>query len=133
VLLARRLVERISAEMGRPGITLSGETERALAAHLWPGNVRQLRNVLERAVLLSDHPVLCVDDVGDALAGGPAAAVTSNQRLSLAEAERQHIESVLRAERGAVPRAAEVLGLSRSALYEKLKKHGLSVRKPSTD
>ena len=133
VLLARRLVERISAEMGRPGVRLAGETEQALAAHSWPGNIRQLRNVLERAVLLSDHPVLRADDVGDALASGPGAAPVSTAGLSLAEAERQHIEGVLRAERGAVPRAAEILGLSRSALYEKIKKHGLSVRKPAGD
>src|SRR6185295_7993655 len=46
VLLARQLVERISAEMGRPGVRLSPEAEEALAASAWPGNVRQLRNVL---------------------------------------------------------------------------------------
>jgi DNA-binding NtrC family response regulator len=132
ILLARRLVQSISAEMGRPGVTLAGETERALASHPWPGNVRQLRNVLERAVLLSDHLVLRADDVGDALAAGPSAAA-STHGLSLVEAERLHIEGVLRAERGAVPRAAEVLGLSRSALYEKLKKHGIAARKPSPD
>jgi DNA-binding NtrC family response regulator len=136
VLLARRLVERISGELGRPGVRLAPETERALAGHPWPGNVRQLRNVLERAVLLSDHAVLGEEDVGDALAAGPAgaaAATLPGPRLSLVEAERRHIESVLRAEGGAVPRAAEVLGLSRSALYEKLKKHGLAARKVSRD
>jgi DNA-binding NtrC family response regulator len=130
VLLARRLVERISAELGRPGVRLSAETERALAAHTWPGNVRQLRNVLERAVLLSDHTMLRAEDVGDALTAGPVGAVPS-PRMTLAEAERQHIEGVLRAEGGVVPRAAEVLGLSRSALYEKLKKHGIAGRKTS--
>ena len=51
-------------------------------------------------------------------------------RLSLAEAERRHIEAVLREEGGVVPRAASVLGLSRSALYERIKKHGIAVRKP---
>jgi DNA-binding NtrC family response regulator len=133
VLLARRLVERISAELGRPGVELSSETEQALALHAWPGNVRQLRNVLERAVLLSEHRVLRAEDVGDALAVGPAAKASAGPRMSLAEAERRHIESVLRAEGGAVPRAAEVLGLSRSALYEKVKKHGISVRKRPVD
>ena len=130
VLLARRLVERISAELGRPGVRLSPETEHALAVHAWPGNVRQLRNVLERAILLSDRAVLREEDVGDALAAGPGAVGASapSPRLSLAEAERRHIESVLRAEGGAVPRAAEILGLSRSALYEKIKKHGLARR-----
>jgi DNA-binding NtrC family response regulator len=49
--------------------------------------------------------------------------------LTLAEAERRHIEAVLREAQGVVPRAAEVLGLSRSALYERIKKHGIAVRK----
>ncbi len=48
--------------------------------------------------------------------------------MTLSEAERRHIEAVLREERGVVPRAAEVLGLSRSALYERIKKHGIVVR-----
>src|SRR5262249_31149810 len=55
VLLARRLVERISMEMGRPGVRLGGAAEQALQAHSWPGNVRQLRNALERALLLTDR------------------------------------------------------------------------------
>jgi DNA-binding NtrC family response regulator len=134
VLLARRLVGRISAEMGRPGVRLAGETEKALAAHAWPGNIRQLRNVLERAVLLSDHPVLRAEDVGDALAAGQTAAPAgATAGLSLAEAERRHIAAILHASQGMVPKAAEVLGLSRSALYEKIKKHGLSVRKRTAD
>jgi DNA-binding NtrC family response regulator len=130
ILLARRLVERIAAEMGRPGARLSPEAEEALRPHPWPGNVRQLRNVLERAVLLSDHAVLRAHDVSDALSSGPPGAPAgAGAKLSLAEAERVHIESVLRAEGGQVPRAAEVLGLSRSALYDKLKKHGIAVGK----
>ncbi len=131
VLLARRLVERIGAEMGRPRVTLSDGAERALKAHPWPGNIRQLRNVLERAVLLSDHPVLSDADLGGGLpASGPASA--TGPLGTLAEAERLHIEAVLREEHGAVPRAAERLGLSRSALYERIKKHGIVLaRRPA--
>jgi DNA-binding NtrC family response regulator len=128
VLLARRLVERISMELGRPGMTLSEEAERALLAHPWPGNVRQLRNVLERAVLLSDRATLGPSDVdGGATAPG---AVPADGRLTLADAERRHIEAVLRAEGGTVGRAAAALGISRSALYERIKKHGIALRKP---
>ena len=126
ILLARRLVERISAEMGRPGVRLSPEAETALSASAWPGNVRQLRNVLERAVLLSDHSLLGASDLGPS-PGSPATspAAGANPQLSLAEAERRHIEAVLRDKGGDVPGAAKVLGLSRSALYERIKKHGL--------
>ena len=128
VLLARRLVERIAAEMGRPGVRLSAGAEQILQEHSWPGNVRQLRNVLERAVLLSDRPTLEPSDFDDARA--PAApAVAPGGRVTLEEAERRHIEAVLREERGAVASAAEVLGLSRSALYERIKKHGIVTRR----
>jgi len=131
VLLARRLVERIGAEMARPGVRLSGEAEKHIAQHAWPGNVRQLRNVLERAVLLGERAVLEPADLS--LPAGGAIAAEANASLTLAEAERRHIEAVLRAQRGAVPRAAEILGLSRSALYERIKKHGLVVRKLAGD
>jgi DNA-binding NtrC family response regulator len=117
---------------------LSPDAERALLSHPWPGNVRQLRNVLERAVLLSDHPVLLDVDLGGGLptSAAPAhlgapGAVATDAKLTLAEAERRHIEAVLQKERGHVPRAAEVLGLSRSALYERIKKHAIVVQRSS--
>jgi DNA-binding NtrC family response regulator len=130
ILLARRLVERISVEMGRPGVRLSGAAEQELLSRSWPGNVRQLRNVLERALLLSDHSTLGPADVADASpAAAPIADAGAGGRITLAEAERRHIEAVLRDERGAVASAAEVLGLSRSALYERIKKHGIATAK----
>ena len=130
ILLAQRFVERISAEMGRPGVRLSPGAEAALSASAWPGNVRQLRNVLERAVLLSEKSVLEAGDLGPGPSGATATSPTSgsNPRLSLADAERAHIETVLRDVGGAVPEAARVLGISRSALYERIKKYGLAPR-----
>jgi DNA-binding NtrC family response regulator len=124
--LARTLLERVASELGRPEVRLSPAAEQALGAHPWPGNVRQMRNALERAVLLSRHAVLEPEDVIPAApAAGPPTAEAP--QMSLQEAERRHIESVLRAAGGVVPRAAEVLGLSRSALYERIRKHGIVV------
>jgi DNA-binding NtrC family response regulator len=82
--------------------------------------------------LLSDDAVLEPAHLGpgQAKAAATAAGPSSGPRLSLADAERRHIEAVLREEGGVVPRAASVLGLSRSALYERIKKHGIAVRKP---
>jgi DNA-binding NtrC family response regulator len=129
VALARGLVERIAADLGRPGARLSEEAEAALLSAAWPGNVRQLRNVLERAILLAEREVL---DAA-ALGLGPAASAASAEPakgapLTLEEAERRHIEAVLQIE-GSVPRAAELLGLSRSSLYERIRKHGIELRK----
>ncbi|HET7294668.1 MAG TPA: sigma-54 dependent transcriptional regulator [Vicinamibacteria bacterium] len=127
VLLARGLLARIGTELGRPGLRLSDAAEGAVAAARWPGNIRQLRNALERAVLLGNRSTLEAEDVTDAEAPPATPA-----RLTLAEAERRHIEAVLGAEGGNVAKAALVLGLSRSALYEKIRKHGLALSRSTS-
>jgi DNA-binding NtrC family response regulator len=127
LLLARALLDRVGSELGRPDVRLSPAAESALAGHPWPGNVRQMRNSLERAVLLSGRSVLEAEDVIPPSTGTAAAPPPDGSPLTLQEAERRHIEAVLRSSGGVVPRAAEVLGLSRSALYERIRKHGIVV------
>jgi DNA-binding NtrC family response regulator len=127
VLLARSFMARIGSELGRPGVRLSEGAESALGSRSWPGNIRQLRNVLEQAVLLSERTILEAEDLRDTSV--PAVA-SARPRASLVEAERQHIEAMLQEEKWSVPRTATTLGLSRSALYEKIRKHG--IRLPSS-
>ena len=98
----------------------------ALQSYSWPGNVRELRNVIERAVLLSEQKTLGLKDLHfDGRAG--ARANYANSNLTLSEVERQHIEQVLGEEKGSVERAAKRLGVPRSSLYEKLKRHRITV------
>jgi DNA-binding NtrC family response regulator len=134
VLLARALVERIGAELGRSGVALSGGAERALEAYSWPGNIRELRNVLEHAVLLADRTQLEAEDLREGLgsqatarpvAGAPSVAAGA----TLAEAEKQHIQGVLATQGFVVPRAAQVLGISRTALYDRIKKYAIPLPK----
>jgi DNA-binding NtrC family response regulator len=126
LLLARQLLARIAGELGRPELVLSEAAEQAIAAHAWPGNVRQLRNSLERAALLAGGPQLQPEDVVPT----PSAekGVREVALVPLLEMERRHIEAVLRAVGFVVPKAAEILGLSRTALYDRLKKHGIKLR-----
>jgi DNA-binding NtrC family response regulator len=126
-LLARHLVERSARESGRPRVALSKDALAALQAHSWPGNVRELRNVLERALLVCDHDVIEVRDLRFSL-GTPPSAAPADFPLNLEELERQALETALRVEAGKVESAARRLGISRSALYLKIKKLGL---KPS--
>jgi transcriptional regulator with PAS, ATPase and Fis domain len=126
VLLARRLVDRIGVDIGRPGVKLSPGAEKALLAHTWPGNVRELRNVLEHGVLLASRSTLEAEDLREGLAGA-APEARGPRPQTLEQAERAHIEQMLRMHSWAVPRTAEVLGISRSSLYEKIKKHGISI------
>jgi|CXWL01.1.fsa_nt_gi DNA-binding NtrC family response regulator len=141
VLLARNLAARVGAEVGRPALRLSGSAERALETYSWPGNVRQLRNVLERAALLGERDQLEAEDLGEGMAlrsastapsskTGAAPMAASGSTLSLVDAERLHIEGVVRAHGGDVPAAAKVLGISRSTLYEKIRRHGLTLPPP---
>jgi transcriptional regulator with GAF, ATPase, and Fis domain len=131
ILLARSLLVRIASELGRPGLRLSGSAERELEGYRWPGNVRQLRNVLERAALLTERTEIDAEDLGDGLSSRPGvSASAASPGLSLQDAERVHIENVLKANEWDVTRSAQVLGLSRSATYEKIKKHAIVL--PST-
>ena len=128
VLLARSLLARIGAELGRASLRLTPAAEDAIAASRWPGNVRQLRNALERAALLGMDAMIDVADLEEA---GPAgeSAPSGSSGLTLADVERHHIEAVLASQGGNVPAAARLLGLSRSALYEKIRKHGIGNRR----
>ncbi len=124
-LLARDLLERLGTDLGRPAPELSADAEQALRAYPWPGNIRELRNVLERAVLLSGAPVLSHRDLHlPRESSGPAGAAELD--LTLEQLERLHVERVLQAEGGHVERAAQRLGVPRSSLYQKLKRFGLS-------
>jgi DNA-binding NtrC family response regulator len=139
LLLARQILERIGVEMGRGRLRLSNEAEKVLVAHSWPGNVRELRNVLEHAALFSRHDTLQPDDFRESLAApmsvasaapGSAPATpspASTAGMTLQDAERAHIEATLRSHDWAVPRVAEVLGLSRTALYDRIRKHGIQL------
>jgi DNA-binding NtrC family response regulator len=123
-LLANRLLARCAADLGREGMSLSDEAMQTLQSHSWPGNIRELRNVLERAVLLSDRSLLGRRDLRFDVLSDPGAS-PNDSGLTLLELERRHIQRVLREESGRVERAAERLGIARSSLYQKIKTLGL--------
>jgi DNA-binding NtrC family response regulator len=124
--LARAVLESVGQDLRHGPIALAPDAERALAAHPWPGNIRELRNVLERAVLLSGRAILRSADL-NLPRPSPNALPLDDSNMTLLELERRHIEGVLRAERGQVERAAARLGVPRSSLYQKIKKHGIAV------
>jgi DNA-binding NtrC family response regulator len=96
---------------------------RALEAHAWPGNVRELDHAVERAVLMAQGPEVRTADLGLRSGGGDAPARLDE--MSLEDVEAFLIKKALARYEGNVSRAAEALGLSRSALYRRLQRYGL--------
>lgn len=124
-LLANYLLERIAADMGRGQMQLTPDAERALQSYSWPGNIRELRNALERAVLLSEGNKITRQDLYF------DAQPTANEfwpqanTLTLLELEQHYIAKILQEEQGNVDRAARRLDVPRSSLYQKIKRYNL--------
>ena len=120
--LAREVLGRLTRDMHRSGAELTSDALAALAEHSWPGNLRELRNVLERALLLSpqnDITRAYLRFEGAAPRTGEAAVYPTSSTLR--DVEIRHIMQVLGEERGKVPAAAERLGVPKSSLYQKIK------------
>jgi transcriptional regulator with PAS, ATPase and Fis domain len=125
--LAESLLESIAQRTGMPQRELAPSALAVLAAHAWPGNIRELRNVLEQAAMLTDNGRLGAEDFARVLpAVAPARAepgATPHLRplpQLIAELERSTIQSALAATGGNKVSAAKLLGISRATLYEKL-------------
>ena len=117
--LVQQLLQQLSREIRRPVPRVETDVLEALVAHSWPGNIRELRNVLERAMLVATSPVLRPPDLRlNAAVRRPAPAPNAG---TLKEMEWLHIQRVLEEEKGSVGRAAKRLGIPRSSLYQKLK------------
>jgi two-component system response regulator HydG len=134
--LTAAFLKEFAAKFGKPLEGVSYAAERALLGRPWLGNVRELRNVLERACMLAEGRVLDERDLEAALpsitpADGPRRRATDtvgpSRTLSddMDRVEREHIVRVLAEERGNKRAAAERLGLSRRTLYRRLEHHGL--------
>ncbi|MBI4881022.1 MAG: sigma-54-dependent Fis family transcriptional regulator, partial [Planctomycetes bacterium] len=128
--IAEHLLARLAAESGRARPEIGAAAAARLVAYDWPGNVRELRNVLERALILGAADTLAADDVLPELAGAeggaaPLAAGGAPALVSLRDLEKEHIRAVLEATDWNKSKAAEVLGIGRTNIYEKIKQYGL--------
>jgi two-component system response regulator FlrC len=127
--LAALLLRRIGEELGRPRLKLDAAASRRIADADWPGNVREMRNALERAAILADDDVVRDEHlwIEPAAAGpGGAAAAGDGGPRTLAEVEREAILRALDGVGGNRRRAAERLGIGLRTLYDKLKQYGIT-------
>jgi DNA-binding NtrC family response regulator len=125
--LAALFLREQASRNRRAAAELTTGAVRALLEHQWPGNVRELRHAVERAVLMARGSAVTEDDLGlqQPRPPGATAGVDFTADVTLEEAERVLIQRALARHGGNVSRAAEALGVSRSALYRRLQYYGL--------
>jgi len=121
-LLVEFFLEKFSRKYHKTGLKLSGETMNKITRFDWPGNIRQLQNAIENAVVLSDGNTLKLADFILTKAPSPGRKpVTSN----FYDNEKSHVSEVLNKTSWNLSKAARELGISRSTLYRKINKYGL--------
>jgi two-component system NtrC family response regulator len=130
-LLASRFLQTVGQVYRRATLTMGEGTRRWLQAQPWPGNIRQLRQWVERAVVVSTRDVLEIEDFTETAgmdgALQPGDALPAVGAMTMDEIERAMILKSLRHHGGNISRVAESLGLSRAALYRRLEKYEISV------
>jgi DNA-binding NtrC family response regulator len=142
LLLARHFVEKFNVRLGKKVKELDPGVENALLSYPWPGNIRELENVVERAVLFCDGETLTVQDLpldvregrarprGEALAADATSGEGLKEQVKAATSrlERELIQKALDQTRGNVTHAARLLKISRKGLQLKMKELGLRER-----
>lgn len=127
VPLAEAFIDDIAARMRRPAPELSAEARDALVRYAWPGNARELRYTMERALVAgADTQITSADLPIEVLEAGEAYLTpTGPSRPTLDDVERRYIELTLRHAKGNQTEAARLLGISRKSLWEKRKRYGM--------
>jgi len=120
ILLTNHLITKFAAELGRSPLRFSDKALQSLRNYNWPGNVRELENVIQHLVVMTDGDLIEVPDL-PSLMRFSALRKTGFTR-TLAEVEAEYISNVLAEVHGNKTRAAEILGIDRKTLREKLKK-----------
>ncbi len=128
-LLARHFLARYSKDCRKPAPKLSPEAVRRLVEYAWPGNIRELESTIQRAVVLSDAPVLDASSFDLPASGAPAAAAFTPSSLPIEDAvyefEREYLAGLLSSQNGNITRAAKAAGKDRRTFQRLLRRHGI--------
>ncbi len=134
--LARFFADKICKEMNRPPVSIGHDVIQAMEAYDWPGNVREMENIIERAIALTDSSALnCEDLPSDIYKGWSNTLLTAPQisssgidmNLAIAEIEKEMIRQALILGKGVKARAANLLKINRTTLVEKMKRLGIEI------
>lgn len=131
--LAKYFLEKFRVELNKKVRSISDGAMKCLVGYDWPGNIRELQNVLERAVVLSDHSVISEADLPENIRGAFSQIVSAGEEglFSFKEAkrrfEKEFIERALARNSGNISRTAVVIRLARKNLQDKIKAYGIDV------
>jgi DNA-binding NtrC family response regulator len=127
-ILSEIILGNMARELGRKDLVLSSDAIQKLQEYVWPGNIRELRNVLERAAILSESEEIRASDLAFERNIGTSSGPFDSS-MTLLAVEKAFIEMVLKEEAGRVSTAATRLGVPKSSLYQKIKEYHITVPK----
>ena len=120
ILLVRHFINKFSKELEKSTLDISDEALEILVDYHWPGNVREVENIIQRLVVMAETDAIEVSDLPSLMRF--SARKTQNANRTLAEVETEHIRRVLASTEGNKSQAARILGIDRKTLREKLNK-----------
>jgi two-component system NtrC family response regulator len=123
-LVATEFLHRFAAQNGRKGLTFAPDTLRAIDHHPWPGNIRELQNRVQRAVIMAEGKRITVEDME--LTGAAGALPPATLKEARESVERDLVERALKRNGGKIAPAAAELGISRPTFYELMEKLGIT-------
>jgi two-component system response regulator HydG len=129
LVLAQHFVDLHAARAGKTVTAIAPAAAERLLAYSWPGNVRELQNCIERAIALTRHPEIQVEDLPETVRSFKrshvlVAASDPSELVPLAEVERRYVLRVVESAGGNKSLAAQILGITRKTLYRKLEEYG---------
>jgi len=120
--LAEYLLQKFKNKYRKPDLVFSENVQKEIQQYNWPGNIREMENVLERAVILADKPEIDNYDLHFSPIDAPN---ESASQLTLEEMEKEMVRNAMRKNQGNISKAAEELGITRAALYRRIEKFNL--------
>jgi len=121
-VLADHFISIYAVRENKQDLSISKEALKLLSSYSWPGNIRELRNVMERAVILSDADIILSEHLPYEI---QKQSDNSNNILSLSSVEKKHIQKVLQHTKGNKTKAAEYLGIGLTTLYRKMEEYNI--------
>ncbi|MCM3705618.1 MULTISPECIES: sigma-54 interaction domain-containing protein [Cytobacillus] len=125
-LLTEHFLKRVAKRIGKRVTGTSSEAASLIRQYDWPGNIRELENVLEASVHLTDSDLIGVEELPEYLKGGKKISEVKNLKLLLEETEKNAIETALKRFMYDKNKAAESLGIGNSTIYDKIKKYNIT-------